>query len=324
LSGKLSYERYAWFHGMVASGAFPNSVGLAAHFDISRKQAQRDIEFMRDRLSAPLLYNAGRRGYGYADGSYELPPVWLKEEEIQALSLALRLSAAIPDRKIKKSLRRLMEHFLSLSSAAGAPLEFEKLEEMVSIKNVAYYRVPEAIFHTIAAALFGEGALKIIYHTPYKNETTERVIRPLHLLCYMGNWHLIAFCGLRKQIRDFAVSRILAVQPSAETLPLPPNLPPIKEYLRRNFGVIAGICSQNVKLRFSPKISPLIAEQEWYEAQEVYVNKDGSLNLRFPVSGFAEVMREILKYGGDVEVVEPVELRDAIKEEIRRMGKLYR
>ncbi|MCK9362887.1 MAG: hypothetical protein M0P74_04740 [Syntrophales bacterium] len=81
---------------MVASSAFPNSVGLAAHFDISRKQAQRDIEFMRDRLSAPLLYNAGRRGYGYADGSYELPPVWLKEEEIQALSLALRLSAVFP------------------------------------------------------------------------------------------------------------------------------------------------------------------------------------------------------------------------------------
>ena len=77
-------------------------------------------------------------------------------------------------------------------------------------------------------------------------------------------------------------------------------------------------------LRFSPKISPLIAEQEWYEAQEVSVDKDGSLRLSFPVSGFVEVIREILKYGGDVEVIKPVELRDAIKEEIRRMGKLYR
>ena len=322
MSGKLSYERYAWFHGMVASGAFPNSAGLAAHFGISRKQAQRDIEFMRDRLSAPLLYNAGRRGYGYEDGSYQLPPVWLKEEELQALSLALRLSAAIPDRNIKKSLHELIDHFLSLRS--GAAPAFEKLEEKVSVKNVAFYRVPEAIFHAIAAALFGEDVLKISYHSPYKNETTERIIRPLHLLCYMGNWHLIAFCSLRKQIRDFAVSRILAVHPSAETLSLPPDLPPIKEYLRRNFGVMAGGNPTFVALRFSPAVSPLIAEQEWFEAQEVSVGQDGSLNLRFPVSGFAEVIREILKYGGDVEVVEPVELRDAIKEEIRRMGKLYR
>ena len=322
MSGKLSYERYAWFHGMVASGAFPNATGLAAHSDISRKQAQREIEFMRERLGAPLLYDAGRRGYEYEDGNYQLPPIWLKEEELQALSLALRLSAAIPDRNIKKSLHELIEHFLSLRS--GAPLEFEKLEEKVSIKNVAYYRVPEAVFHTVVAALFGEGVLRITYHSPYKDETTERTIRPLHLLCYMGNWHLIAFCSLRGQMRDFAVARILAVQPCSDPLPLPPALPPIKEYIRRNFGVIAGECSTEVTLRFSLSISPLIAEQEWYEAQEVSVEKDGSLNLRFPVSGFAEVMREILKYGGDVEVVEPVELRDAIKEEIRRMGKLYR
>jgi len=321
LSGKLSYERYAWFHGMVAAGAFPNSAGLAAHFDISRKQAQRDVEFIRERLNAPLLYNAGRRGYGYEDGSYQLPPVWLKEEELQALSLALRLSAAIPDRNIKKSLHKLIEHFLSLRS--GAAPAFEKLEEKVSVKNVAFYRVPEPVFHAVVAALFGEGVLKITYHSPYKNETTERVIRPLHLLCYMGNWHLIAFCGLRERIRDFAVSRILNVQSCAETLPLPPDLPPLKEYLRRNFGVMAGGKATFVALRFSPAISPLIAEQEWYEAQEVSAGPDGSLNLRFPVSGFAEVLREILKYGGEVEVIEPAALRDAVKNEIRRMGKLY-
>jgi len=158
------------------------------------------------------------------------------------------------------------------------------------VKNVAFYRVPEAIFHAIAAALFGEDVLKISYHSPYKNETTERIIRPLHLLCYMGNWHLIAFCSLRKQIRDFAVSRILAVHPSAETLSLPPDLPPIKEYLRRNFGVMAGGNPTFVALRFSPAVSPLIAEQEWFEAQEVSVGQDGSLNLRFPVSGQTKSM----------------------------------
>ncbi len=323
MAKKLAYERYVWFHGMVKAGRFPNSVWLAEHFEISRKQAQRDIEFMRDRLDAPLQYNADRRGYGYEDGSYELPPVWLKEEELQALSLALRLAAAIPDRDIKKSLHRLMERFLSLR-AADSSRGFQDLEKKVSVKNVAYYRVPERIFHAVVAALFGEGVLRITYHSPYKNETTERTIRPLHLLCYMGNWHLIAFCGLRNQIRDFAVSRIITAQPCADTLSLQPDLPSIKEYIRRNFGVIAGEHSTYVTLRFSPAVSPLIAEQEWFEAQEVSSEKDGSLRLRFPVSGFVEVIREILKYGSDVEVVEPVELRDAVKEEIRRMGKLYR
>lgn len=323
MAKKLSYERYAWFHCRVKDGAFPNSVKLAEHFEISCKQAQRDVAFMRDRLGAPLLYMADRRGYGYEDGNYELPPVWVKEEELQAFCLAIRLSAAIPDRELKKSLHALMEKFLSLRSA-GDPPGFRDLEEKVSVKNVAYYRVPEPIFHTVVAALFRNRTLKITYRTPHKNETTERIVRPLHLMCYMGNWHMIAFCGLRRQMRDFALSRIRAVQTCSEPLALPPGLPPIKEYLGRNFGVITGEHSTDVVLRFAPGVSPWISEQEWHDAQEVSVGGDGSLRMRFPVSGFAEVAREILKHGSAVEVLEPQALRDTIREEIRKMGTLYR
>jgi predicted DNA-binding transcriptional regulator YafY len=159
MAKKLSYERYTWFHGRVKAGAFPNSTHLAERFEISRKQAQRDVAFMRDRLGAPLLYNPDRRGYRYEDGNFELPPVWLKEEELQAFCLALRLFAAIPDRQLKKSLHALMEKFLSLCSA-DAPPGFRDVEEKVSVKNVAYYRVPEPIFHAVVAALFRNRALQ--------------------------------------------------------------------------------------------------------------------------------------------------------------------
>jgi predicted DNA-binding transcriptional regulator YafY len=216
-----------------------------------------------------------------------------------------------------------MEKVLAQRSADARP-SLRDLEEKVSVKNVAYSKVPKTVFHAVVTALFGERTLKITYRTPHKNETTERTVRPLHLLCYMGNWHLIAFCGLRGQIRDFALSRILSVQTSLEPLDLPPGLPPIKSHIRKNFGVIAGGRSTEVVLRFTPEVSPWVAEQEWHEAQEVSVDKDGSLRLSFPVSGFVEVAREILKFGAAVEVVEPKQLRDTIREEIRKMGTLYR
>jgi predicted DNA-binding transcriptional regulator YafY len=54
------------------------------------------------------------------------------------------------------------------------------------------------------------------------------------------------------------------------------------------------------------------------------VEKDGGLRLTFPVSGFQEVIHEILKYGTAVEVLKPRELREAIAAEVRRMGSLYR
>jgi predicted DNA-binding transcriptional regulator YafY len=69
---------------------YPCATILAERFEISRKQAQRDVEFMKERLAAPLIYDANRCSCAYMNDGYELPPVWLKEEELVALCLAQR------------------------------------------------------------------------------------------------------------------------------------------------------------------------------------------------------------------------------------------
>jgi len=97
MSKKLAYERYQWFHGQIKAGRYPNARKLAEEFELSEKQAQREIEFIRDRLYAPLLFNPTQKGYEYEDDSYELPPIWFKEEELLALCLALRLASTLPD-----------------------------------------------------------------------------------------------------------------------------------------------------------------------------------------------------------------------------------
>lgn len=91
---KLAYERYHWFHGQVKEGLYPNARKLAEKFEISQKQGQREIEFMWDRLGAPLSYNSAQKGYEYEDDGYELPPVWFKEDELLSLCLALRLATS--------------------------------------------------------------------------------------------------------------------------------------------------------------------------------------------------------------------------------------
>lgn len=322
MAQKLSYERYCWFHSQVQVGHFPNARTLAERFEISPKQAQRDIDFMRDRLGAPILFRPQCRGYMYTDSSYELPPVWLNQEELLALCLALRLSASIPDKKLKGLLHELIEKVLHFRSSSIPP-SFAEMEEKVSLKNIEYYRVDEAIFHQALGALFQARAVRITYHTPYTGEETQRTIVPLHLLCYMGNWHLIAFCTLKGELRDFALSRIRTIMFEDEKVALPPDIPPVKEYLRKSFGVIAGDGSVEVVLKFTPAVSSWVSEQIWHDSQEITTNADGSLQLRFPVSGFKEVAREILKYGANVEVVSPDELRREIAEEIEKMARVY-
>ena len=319
---KLAYERYYWFQGQLKAGRYPNARRLSERFEISVKQAQRDIEFMRDRLGVPLVYHAGDRGYGLEDNGYELPPIWFKEDELLALCLALRLASTLPDISLKKSLYRLLEKFLTYRFLDTAP-SLKELSEKVSVKNIAYYRVDEAVFHRVLHALFNEAPIEISYYTPHKHELTERVIKPLHLFCYMGSWHLIAYCTLKSDLRDFALSRIKTIKTGPRSVKLPDNLPRIKDYIRMSFGLLKGGESIEVCLRFTPEISSWISEQVWFSGQEVSADKDGSLCLKFPVADFGEIKREILKYGSSVEVLAPVELRNEIMSEIKRMGKVY-
>jgi len=62
MSAKNIYERFLWFDHKVRSKRYPNTTALSKEFEISLKTAQRDIEFMRDRLRCPLLYDKSEKG----------------------------------------------------------------------------------------------------------------------------------------------------------------------------------------------------------------------------------------------------------------------
>jgi predicted DNA-binding transcriptional regulator YafY len=88
--------------------------------------------------------------------------------------------------------------------------------------------------------------------------------------------------------------------------------------------VIAGNTSTDVVLKFTPNASPWVSEQIWHDAQQIKAGEDGSIHLTFPVAGFEEVAREILKYGAGVEVLGPEALRTMVRDEIKKMNTVYR
>jgi predicted DNA-binding transcriptional regulator YafY len=323
MSSKVIYERFLWFHAKVKAGEHPNTCVLAAQFEISRKTAQRDIEFMRDRLGAPLHYVPELRGYAYEDRAYELPGFWLGEGELISLLVSYRLASAIPDRTLKKALETFLNQVVSGRSQSGN-LSLSKLNEKVSVKNIEYSGAGETTFKVILEALLQEKVIAIDYYSPHTGKETHREILPLHLLQYMGTWHIIAHCAMKDETRDFVLSRIRSIAPSSRRLSVHATASSVKEYIRQNFGIMNSHKTFEVCLRFSPKAAPWLAEQVWHPAQQIRWEKDGSLCLTFPVADLREVKREVLKYGAQVEVVKPSALRQAVKREIEKMGKNYR
>ena len=67
-------DRIQWFHKKISDGCYPNASHLSERFNISHRQAQRDVDHLRKTLEAPLVYDAERKGYKYSE-SFVLPVI---------------------------------------------------------------------------------------------------------------------------------------------------------------------------------------------------------------------------------------------------------
>jgi predicted DNA-binding transcriptional regulator YafY len=322
MSSKIIYERFLWFQNQIKKNNYPNTKTLAEQFEITRKTAQRDIGFMRDRMGAPLVYLHEKRGFAYADHTYELPGFWLDEESLTSLLLAYRLVSAVPDKTLKTSLRSFLERLLEKISFQKQ-ISLKDLSSKISVRNVQYSQTKEKIYHAILEALLSAQAVRIEYHSPHNSQTTLRDILPLHLLHYMGTWHIIAHCALKNELRDFVLSRIHKIEPCENKIKSRFTSEQVRKYIRKTFGIFQGKQKESVCLCFSKDVSSWIAEQIWHPAQKISVKKDGRLCLTIPVADFREIKREILKYGSQVEVLSPKALRMEIIREIEKIKKIY-
>lgn len=290
-------------------------------FEISRRQAAREIENMRLFFNAPVEYCPTERGYYYSDDSFEFPASMITEEEIISLIIAKRLSVSIPDEKRKQQLESFFDHLSNYFD-----LDMAELEKKISLKSLRYHRVDQGIFDTVLESLKRGNKLTITYRSVFTKEVSERLINPLHLILYMGNWHVIAFCEMKQGIRDFALSRIKKIE-TTDT-PIKEDLKSLSDTIKGDIDEAYGIffegTPKKVVLEFNERVADYVHEQVWFPMQTIEETRDGGLLLTFHVTDYREILREVLSFGSDVKVLEPPELKELIIRHIGDLSRLYK
>ena len=317
---KNIYERFIWFDSQVRAKKYPNTTALANQFEISTKTAQRDIDFMRDRLYCPLDYDPSQKGYYYEDDTFTLPMVYLTSGELSSLLMARKILQDVSGGSLGDEISTILQkitNVLNKHMVTGS-----QIDDLFSFQLVGYSPVPESVFKAVLEACLKKKRLKFTYYSPARDEKSERTVDPYHLFDYMGTWHLIAYCHMRQSVRDFALGRITDVTILKETFNKPPDFN-MKDFFGSSFGIYKGKSTKEVTLRFSPLKSRWIREQIWHKDQKMKFLEDGSLELSFPVADFSEIKMEILRHGDMVEVIKPKSLRDLIKAEAEKITQIY-
>lgn len=321
MGDRLYYERFIWFDSQVRKGLFPNSTTLARAFECSVKTAQRSIETFRDRYRAPLQYVAARHGYGYEDLDYRLPLTRLSDSELLALLVSRKLladaAAGVLGEELDKVVARLGK--LLVENLPGAP----DLELAFSFRWTAVTPCDAEIFGLTVTALSNSRPLSFRYYSPHANACTTRTVEPHHLLSYQGGWHLIAWCRLRGDWRDFVLARISDCRVEAAPFARR-DASEWRPFLEDTFGIFHGRERFEVTLRFSSGLARWARGQCWHADQRMAPRESGELDVTLPVSHETEILMEILKYGSKVEVLAPEWLRRRAQEEIEAMAEKYR
>jgi len=206
-------HRVQWFDQQIREGNYPSSKQLAEKFEISRRQAQRDIEYLTVSLRAPLLYVAKRRGYCYEDKAYVLPHLYMTEEEKQILKyIAFRYRNYSRDNaKTVNRIAQLLDRMI----------DEEHTEPFGRLP--VYEADPSFVqrFQLITAAIRQRTVVQIVYNE--NGFDSQLRIYPLRLGSQYATDYLIAYCESNSMERTFRLDAISRVLPTTEHFEPPSN-----------------------------------------------------------------------------------------------------
>ena len=314
-----SSERLRYIDYQMRHNRYPNRQTIAETFGIHIRTVQRDIDYMRDRLKAPIEFDRVKNGFYYTQENYILPAIYVNDKDIFSVMMVDKILSQYKNSPYFKETKEILDKVL-----CHLPNTNFQQQDTISFQQRPFVKVEEKKVKDLEEAAFEKLRVDITYQSFHSNgEVTKRTIDPYHLITRSHNWYIIAFCHKRQEIRTFAIARIKKYNITAKTF-LRDKKFCLQKYIKESFDFERGTKTYNVKLHFSAYQANWIREREWHETQEIEELKDGSLIISMKVRGLQELKRWVLCHGPEVKVIAPKELKGMVIESIKKMGELYK
>lgn len=286
---------------------------IGEHFEISVRTVYRDIAALGE-AGVPIAAEAGV-GYSLMRG-YHMPPVQFTEEEAVALFMSGELADKFGDESLKTAVRAAM-----LKVRAVLPTERKdylgKLGDAVGIMGA----LPEseddkAVLMPVQEAVVRRRCLTLEYDTGGRGEVCERVVEPMGVVFYGRRWHLLAWCRLREDVRDFRLDRMRRFEVLAETFE------PRDDFSMMRY--LHGEADPSDLIPITIECEPWVLDRVLAELPAQLAEREPLAEGRMRVKGLAYnldwLSGWLLGLGTAVSVVAPPELREKMALSARNLA----
>jgi predicted DNA-binding transcriptional regulator YafY len=280
--------------------------------EVSLATFKRDIAKLRDQMGMPILYDKDRSGY-YLDRnnlSTEMPGLWFNPEELVALLTIQRLIEQLEPGLVGLKLRPLQKKLADLLEAKG--LGEAEIAKRVRMTFAGKRQLELKAFEQVALATISRKQVKVTHLNRERAERVERTISPQELVHYRDNWYIDAWCHLRNGMRSFGLDAIEDVQ-ILDAAAREVDTAELRRITQGSYGIFAGQATAWAVLRFTKHRAQWVEGEQWHPEQLATREPDGSYLLKVPYSDDRELLGDILRFGADVQVLEPKELRAKVQ-----------
>ena len=291
---------------------------LAEHFGVSRRTIFRDLRALSES-GVPLTY-ADEGGYEILEG-YQLPPLMLSARQAATLLIGTEFMKLQSDASLRKE-----ADSVAMKIRSVLPREVQEYIDRLNERTVLdpYWLhgiksdEEEGRWYDLSEAVAHHRSVIMEYYVQSRDELTKRKVDPLGLVYYTDHWNLIAFDHLRDDIRNYRLDSIRSMFVLTERF-TPPEGFDLEEHLKER-----GTSPKNerIVLRFAAPVYRWARRSIPAEIEEERT-RDSATDVTFYFENLDYVARWLLRYGQQVEVLEPDALRERVRAEALAVARQY-
>jgi predicted DNA-binding transcriptional regulator YafY len=274
---------------------------------------EKDMFAMKMEHDAPIKYSKKHKGYYYEDPDFTINEIPLTADDMEAINFAAKTLSQFRNVKMFEQFGTAIDKIvdsvnISSDKDAGQYVQFETIPGDSGSEYLP----------TLLEAIKRKFKVKFDYASYEKGDYKERVVIPLLLKQYRNRWYLISWDINSEGYRTFGLDRIEELEVTKEIVHHPVDFDP-DLYFKHSIGITSGEEPQEIILKVEPVAAKYLDSLPLHHSQKVKEMNDDHFIFSLFVSITEELRRELLSFGGDVQVVTPDSLRDTLS---RRASKL--
>lgn len=295
-----------------------NRIGI----DVSKKTVQRDIDYITDNF---FVYEEEKNNktYYYAN-KFNVENISFDIMELVSLHFTREILKSYFSIDVGATALGLIERIIESTPKINRSY-VDTLSDIFKVSNSVNYHeknINPEFLNIIKEAVADKKTINVEYYSFTSDEVTKREFNPYLLEIQEGCYHLVGHCHLRNEVRDLRVSRIKDLRLLNKTFTRPENF--YETYKQDRFGKLAGNEKIKLRLKFKGEAARYVKEYEIDKADLIEDCGNGQIIFERITASTPEIIKWILGFGGQVEVIEPIEIKEEVIKQAEEIIKNYK